>query len=447
MVWAHPARITPEALRVLLEEAGLTVRPLARRGAYRIEGTDFPGRLFAYRAGLCHTQEEVSLVPPELLDARSGERVLDACAAPGGKTARIALDMGGRGTVVANDRSAGRLRALTNVVERLGLVNVVATRANAAVLPRAFGAFDRVLCDVPCSGEGTSRKNPRVLTHPAPDRGGLVRAQEEILARAFRLLRPGGRIVYSTCTYAPEENEAVVDRVLARCAGELHVVPMSVPGLASTPGITAWNEREFDPSLAGALRFWPHHGDSGGFFAVVLEKSSTAPPPPELDPVAAGSETTPDAEAEELVRRFAERYDVAEDAFVGLRFHRPAKKRVVMESDDLRPPAIGGILHRGVPFCHPGTVDVLPSTSAARRFANHAGRNVVALTAAQVGDYIGRREVRLGDSPDPARTDAPRGFTLVVHDGLALGSGVVRHTPSGTMLESLFPKPPAEPPE
>ncbi len=440
VVWAHLERIRPDALRARLEERGLVATPLAFEGAFRIDGTTRPGHLLEYRLGLCHVQEEVSLVPPELLQPRPGERILDACAAPGGKTARIAIAMRGRGTVVANDRSPGRLRALSNLVERLGLVNVVATRADAAKLPRPFGRFDRILCDVPCSGEGTSRKNPRVLTEPVADRPALARLQREIVIRSSRLLRPGGRLVYSTCTYAPEENEAVVDAALRDARGALRVVPAAVAGIPTTPGVTAWNGDRFDASLVGALRFWPHLGDGGGFFAAVLEKAEDAPPPREEE----APPPFPDAptDADGLVRRFATRFGLPERALDGLAFRAGSKKRLTMESADLRPPPEAYVVHRGVPFAHRGAAQVLPTTCAARRFGSLATENVVALDVDDLDLYVARRPVPLAGRA----TDGPaRGFVLVVHDGVAVGNGVVRDGPDGPWLESSFPKPSTEP--
>ena len=215
----------------------------------------------------------VSLLPPP----PGAERALDACAAPGGKSAQIALAMGGRGTLVANDRSAPRTRALRATIDRLGLTNVAMTQFDAARLPDHWAGFDYALVDAPCSCEGTSRKRPDRRPPEIGDdrRRPLVRAQRAILARAVDLARPGASIVYSTCTYAPEENEGVIDWLLGAEGrpGAVELAPIEAPpGLPLAPGVTRWLGRDYHPSVAGAARLWPQTADTGGFFVAALRK-------------------------------------------------------------------------------------------------------------------------------------------------------------------------------
>ncbi|PSQ42084.1 SAM-dependent methyltransferase [Halobacteriales archaeon SW_7_68_16] len=234
--------------------------------------TDRPGRTWPAAHGWTYGQEEVSALPALVLDPEPGDRVFDPCAAPGSKTTQLAALMDDRGTLVANDSNLGRISALRSNAERLGVTNVAVTNGdgrNFSMTPFEFDTFDRALADVPCSCEGTIRKNPTALADWSLDHvEGIAGVQEGILRRAIQVTKPGGRVVYSTCTFAPEENEAVLDAVVA--TEDCSVVPFESP-LSGRPGITEWNGTEYDPSVANALRVYPHHEDTGGFFCAAVE--------------------------------------------------------------------------------------------------------------------------------------------------------------------------------
>ena len=274
-LWTNTLRTTPQLLRDWLARDGFDATPLPwYPGAFRLPPAARPGKSLAYVTGHYHVQEDVSLVPVALLDPRPGERILDACAAPGNKTVQAAVRMNDRGTLIANEKNRHRIGVVRRNLERLGITCAAVLVADAANLPRDAGTFDRVLADVPCSCEGTSRKNPEVLRRlrrpPGSRRGG----QLAILRKAVQLTRPGGRVVYSTCTYAPEENEGVVGALLAEAEpGSLRLLPARIDGLRSAPGVVEWNGECWDASLERAMRIWPHHNDSGGFFVAVIEKA------------------------------------------------------------------------------------------------------------------------------------------------------------------------------
>ena len=233
-----------------------------------------PGANWPYFHGWLHGQEEVSALPAVVLDPPSGERVWDACAAPGSKTTQLAALMDDEGVVVATDSNLGRLSALRSNTERLGVTNTAVTREDArnhSLGPFGGAEYDRALVDVPCSCEGTIRKNLDALDDWDFDHvRGMAGVQKGILRRAVQATKPGGTVVYSTCTFAPEENEAVLDHVLDEeaCA----VVPFECP-LDSRSGVTEWNGDTYDPTVEHARRIYPHHNDTGGFFAAKLEVS------------------------------------------------------------------------------------------------------------------------------------------------------------------------------
>ncbi len=256
----------------LLASRGYEVEPLAwRGGAWRVRGLDKPGRTIEHYLGLMHVQEEVSLAPSAVLGAESGETVLDLCAAPGGKTACIAVGMANRGTVVANDLRPQRLRALRSNCERLGIRNVVVTPINGTRFPDDAGPFDRMLLDVPCSCEGNLRDSRptarRARRNQVEGRGGL---QATLLGRAWKLLRPGGVLVYSTCTFAPEENELVLDHALGEDAT---IEPFSIAGLRHDAGVSHWAGKSLRADCANLARYWPHHNDTGGFTIARVRKA------------------------------------------------------------------------------------------------------------------------------------------------------------------------------
>jgi 16S rRNA C967 or C1407 C5-methylase (RsmB/RsmF family) len=181
--------------------------------------------------------------------------------------------MDDRGTLVGNDSNLGRISALRHNAERLGVSNLVVTNQDArnfSLKPLGAGvdAFDRALVDAPCSCEGTVRKNPDVLEEWSLEHvESLVGIQKGILRRAVQATRPGGVVVYSTCTFAPEENEAVLDHVLD--AEPCRVVDVDLP-LRTRPGVTEWDGVVYDESVARAHRVYPQDNDTGGFFCAKL---------------------------------------------------------------------------------------------------------------------------------------------------------------------------------
>lgn len=234
-------------------------------------GADRPGKMIEHVLGHIHIQEEVSMIPSIVLDPRPGDRVLDLCAAPGSKTTQISQATENRGLVIANEPSLARVTSLRSNCERLGAVNVAITRYDGRMFPQQ--QFDRVLVDAPCSSEGMARKDPKVLGRCSLKKSlDLQVLQIGLLKRAVQLTRSGGVIVYSTCTYAPEEDEAVVDDVLAEYRDTVCLEKASVKGLKGCPGLTEWDGTDFCDELKHCVRYYPHQNDTGGFFVARLVK-------------------------------------------------------------------------------------------------------------------------------------------------------------------------------
>ena len=279
--------------------------------------------------GAISRQEAVSMIPPMLLDVKSHHLVLDMCAAPGSKTAQIIEMMHSTcsegiptGSILANDADHKRCYMLTHQLKRLNTPCVIVTNHDASIYPKLHThdsdgnrqnlEFDRVLCDVPCSGDGTIRKNPLLWHRWTPQLGNsLHRLQMRILIRGLELLKVGGRLVYSTCSFNPIENEAVIAAVLKESNHTVELVDCSndLSGLKRVPGKKEWSvfnrqgniiekfteelakttssikETMFPPTkevaddikLERCMRIYPQFQNTGGFFIAVLQKNNDLP--------------------------------------------------------------------------------------------------------------------------------------------------------------------------
>lgn len=448
-IWTHTLRIGPDRLRSLLERAGFGPAPLPwDPTAFRVTGNpDGLGSHWTYLAGLFHIQEASSMIPVRLLPLQPGNRVLDLCAAPGGKTAQAAVAMENRGTVVANDLVGARLRPLRMNLDRMGLMNVTVTCHDGVNLPKSAGTFDHVLADVPCSCEGTSRKNPGILSRPGTDVIRPERKQKLLLRQAIRRCRPGGRVVYSTCTYAPEENEAVVGEVLAEWPDLVRLVPAELPGFHASPGVTAWEGRTFPQSLRHCLRIWPHLNDTGGFFVAVLEKRADRPAnggmdrgePPRVDaPEFPGQKEKfhqfPAADDGGLREFLTDRFGLPASALADAVLLEKPEIQLFSVARDHRPPLLPDRLI-GLPILHlKGRVPKM-TTAGAVALGRMATRNVMDVRADQRARYVGRRTFE-ADSEQREKLDG--GWVIVRYEGFPLGLGLFRKD-SG-MVESFFPK-------
>ena len=218
-----------------------------------------PGLHPYHEAGVYYLQEASAMAPVALLEPQPGEWVCDLCAAPGGKSTQIAGRMAGEGFLLCNEFSPKRAKILSRNIERLGISNALVTNETPARLAQALpGCFDRVLVDAPCSGEGMFRKEEAAVTDWSQETVEMCAArQADILESAAKLLKPGGRLVYSTCTFAPEENEGAIEAFLKN---HLDFSPQE----AEAP----WFEKQGE----GVFRLWPHKLLGEGHFAAVLKK-------------------------------------------------------------------------------------------------------------------------------------------------------------------------------
>ena len=263
---------------VAWEAAGYYYDPQARPGLHPY-----------HEAGVYYLQEASAMSAVALLEPQPGERVCDLCAAPGGKSTQIAGRMDGKGFLLCNEWSPKRAKILSQNIERMGVANALVTNETAEHLAQKLpGYFDRVLIDAPCSGEGMFRKEEAAVTDWSEETVEMcARRQADILDAGAALVRPGGRLVYSTCTFAPAENEEAVAAFLARN-------PDFEPEDVQAPWFTQVG--------IGQFRLWPHKLLGEGHFAAVLRKKGDAP---------TEGDGCPGEKAPKLWTEFAKELDIA----------------------------------------------------------------------------------------------------------------------------------------
>lgn len=249
-----------------------------------------PGKHPFHEAGAYYIQEASAMAPAVYMDAKPGERVLDLCAAPGGKSTQLGAKMGGRGILVCNEIHPARAKILSENIERMGIANALVTNETPEKLAEHFpGYFDKILVDAPCSGEGMFRKHPEACREWSAENVEMcAQRQNGILDCAARMLKDGGRLVYSTCTFAPAEDEGSVLRFLARHPEFAVEDAQKWEGM--TPGNAGWAqeygslgdaaEEAFLEAHKGApertVRLFPHHLKGEGHYLAVLKKGGEA---------------------------------------------------------------------------------------------------------------------------------------------------------------------------
>ncbi|HTW91814.1 MAG TPA: RsmB/NOP family class I SAM-dependent RNA methyltransferase [bacterium] len=233
------------------------------------------GKRIEHFIGLIYVQEAASMVPPLVLQPQPGERVLDIAAAPGSKTTQMSAMMQHTGLIISNDPAPMRVRGLIGNIDRAGCLNVAVCRMDGASLARMVtGTCDRVLVDAPCSSEGTIRKSPQALDRwsvAAIER--LTSIQKRLIVAGYLALKPGGVMVYSTCTVAPEENESVVAHLLDR-QPEAEIRPAELPGLVTRPGLREWEGAEYPEAVGSCRRILPQDNDTEPFFLALIRRPS-----------------------------------------------------------------------------------------------------------------------------------------------------------------------------
>ena len=381
--------------------------PWAADGRYLRPGAK-PGGAVAHAAGAYYIQEASAMASAAALHAMPGETILDLCAAPGGKSTQIAAALGDSGLLVSNDPEPGRAKILAGNLERMGVPNAVVVSALPEKLARAWPeAFDALLVDAPCSGEGMFRRDLQSRGEWSPaSPEGCARRQAEILDQAARLLRPGGRLVYSTCTFNRHENERSVLSFLKR-----H--PDFAPEDFALDGV--------GKSTGGMLRLWPHRLRGDGHFVARLRKSGTPKRRGSAAPV------KPDRETAALVDALEKAVGPLPAAWRDIRRVRLGEWLYLIPGDA---PATDGlrVIRPGLCLARVGRNHVEPEHALAMALPTGDAPRSAALSEAEAAAYLRGEAIPWAGE---------KGWTLAMYLGMPLGWGkasdgwLKNHLPKG----------------
>ena len=391
------------------------------KGCCFVEGDARPGLSPLHEGGLFYLQEPSALSAVSVLAPQPGERVLDLCAAPGGKSTQIAGLMQGRGLLVCNEPVPSRAQILSRNVERMGVRNAIVTSAMPAQLAPRFPAFfDRILVDAPCSGEGMFRRQPEARDEwSAGSPRGCADRQLEILEAAARMLVPGGALVYSTCTFNDTENEGVLARFTAAHA-EFALEPFALPGLPS--------------GSRGYVHLYPHEIRGEGHFVSLLRKAPDAPGAPENEEKPRRAVKPARGRGEQAKKAQQPAIAVPEDVLApGVSFDRlhaaggslwalPEGLDDLSRLDGLR------VLRTGLLLAHAEGRRAEPDHALAMALTPCEAARTAELDEAQALAYQAGETLELGDL-EP-------GYTLLTLRGVSLGFG----KQAGGVMKNHYPK-------
>lgn len=386
------------------------------------------GRDPLHLLGHFYMQESASMLPPELLQVQPGDTVLDMSAAPGSKTTQMGARMKGRGVIVANDIQENRLWTLKSAIYRLGVTNVVVTKK----VGQWFGKhmterFDRVLCDAPCTAEGTSRKDSDALRYCSPENvEKMSRLQIQLLEAAVHACKVGGRVVYSTCTLTPEENEGTILEILKRYPDQLKVVnpedlkiaPEGFWDPAFQDSAVVQKSLGHEGDALPLIRLWPQTYDTEGFFSAVLEKVAPTKDVTPMEPQKYQEEELPRARQKDIMKYLVSEYgdtllDENERLFI-------RGDQVMLSTDEVAGFALSVTNYAlGIPFgkrLNDGRILLSHEFSSLR--ATRATKKTLDLTADELDKML--------SGADLTCSEELRGHLLLRWDGLSIGHSLAK---------------------
>ncbi len=276
-------KISPAELKNRLKEKGWKIKQPWKNypEIIIVENQLLPGELgraLEHLLGYYYIQELASMLPVISLQSKQEETILDLCSAPGSKTTQLASEMKNTGTIIANEISLGRIKILASNLERCGVTNTIITRKDGVAFCNRIKKynqefkFSKILVDAPCSGEGTLRSSLKTyVMWNIKTIQNLPRIQKQLVLSAFEILESGGKLIYSTCTHAPEENEGVVDFILKELGDKIKLEKISLP-IKTREGLTNWNNEKFSSEVKKCARIYPQDNNTEGFFIAKFRK-------------------------------------------------------------------------------------------------------------------------------------------------------------------------------
>lgn len=397
------------------------------------------GKTLQHFTGSLYIQSLSSMLPVLALQPEPGDKVLDLCAAPGSKTTYLSEQMGNSGVIVANEISSSRSKKLSANVTRMGCQNVILTQTDGVALSSFYGQeFDRVLLDAPCSSEGYGRRDPRFYDQMWSEHKVFEAAklQRKLIESAFKMLAPGGTLLYSTCTTAPEENELVVQHLLDSFGDAVEIVETTLPkNIPHHKGLKAWEEVSIHESITNhSKRFYPHlrndQWDSECFFLCKITKRYPLSIEPPQKPIIKESPKKIKKNAQaEILTRIAKTYGIPKDKLIFSKAKDGYKNNFVDKQGllYLTTPEVLGFINKNL-YRRFGLLvedkDGNPSTSFAIHYGKEATTNIVKLTTEQKDRWLAGYDLNLKDL-EHIEGEKPSSYRFVQYENFCIGYGKV----------------------
>ncbi len=416
----NPLKTSEKEAVSLLEEEGFKVEPISDIPyAYISRYEPFQlGKSLSHYLGNIYIQDLSSMIPPIVLDPKEGELVLDMAAAPGSKTTQLVSLMNNRGLIVANDPSLKRIKFLAFNLMRIGSVNSVVTIFQGNRFGRLyFETFDKVLVDPPCSALGTIKASPEVLKWWRMKKSEkFTRLQWDLVVSGIKALKPGGILVYSTCTIVPDENEAIIDKALKQYPVRLEEINVRWKRIKVREGIKEFHGEKYSPDMVKTLRLYPHENIGEGFFIAKLRKIDTMKRPldvPEmkfLPLVDKGHHSIKD-----MIRALEDHFGIPEEFFEGFLFE-VAKEIRIFSHEASKLPFLS-YSHRGLPIAKPGRIPPILTTWGAQFLGRIAKRNFINLEdVSELLVYLKKESLSVEKNR--------KGQQIVLYKGHPIGYGI-----------------------
>lgn len=392
------------------------------------------GKTLEHFTGNIYIQSLSSMLPVDILNPQPEEKILDLCAAPGSKTTFLAQKMGNAGCIIANEISGSRSKRLVANCNRMGITNTVITQTDGVAMSAFLGQeFDRILLDAPCSSEGFGRKDPQYFEKmwSEPKIFTTANLQKKLIESAFRMLKPEGIMIYSTCTSAPEENEFVVQHLLDTYGEFVELLEFEMPNIPSRGGISSFSGQTVDEEITKkSHRIYPHlqteEWDSEAFYLILIRKKYGLPiPPPRKAIVKDMPEIYKKNKQAETVSRLCKRFGIEKKKIL---YSEAGIKQVLVQKNN----EIFITSREAAGFCQKNLFrrlgirildkDKNITTQFAMKYGKWATANTLELTVAQKDRWLAGYDLIFTPeiTEDLALLDGP---ILVKYEGFCLGYG------------------------
>lgn len=437
-MWTNNIRTSPAELNEIMHEHGAKLYPFSwQKGAFRISNLDMPQNFWPYITGLLCFQDEFSLIPTKLLDPKVGERILDISVSPKFRSLAIASAMGNRGTFFANFTNSSLRKKFELYSNRLSLVNTCFSETKLDSINDDFGFFDKIIVDAPSTNEGNVA-NINNYDDLSGYRDDFVSEQFAMIKKAISLTKIGGRILYCNDSFAPEENEAVVNLILEEFGEYVKLTPAAIKGLKHSKGILEWQGKTFNKTLDQTMRIWPHQNNTnGGFFAIfqkIAEKNHSENPQSYFKKI--DILDSDDEQLKEIWNYLATNFGLEKMDFGQISFYYQKENSLFCTTRDVRAPTIPNLIV-GKLFISKDGNSLNLTTEMCFSLASKMRKNTVDLNIEQIKDYLQGKTFNI--SLDQARACQRDGVVCVRYKRHGLGFAELNTKEDYISIKSKFP--------